>query len=143
MDCAGASITTLNVAGISSWGGVVSGAGSWAVTYPANGVYLNFFIDGVPHGTQYVQGDSNRSGSWSFNTSPMSCGSHAFEVRASPAVFDSSSSAPGWFTASGALSRTATFVQACPTATLSCLTNSPFIGAPDVAAEAAVALRGC
>jgi len=119
LDCAGASVTALNIGGMSSWGGVLSGGGNWSVTYPANGVKLSFYVDGVWRGDQTLQGDANRSGSWSFNDSPIGCGSHTFQVRAIPAVYDSNGNPPGTC-AAGSTSRTFTFTQGCPTANLSC-----------------------
>ncbi|WPB82007.1 hypothetical protein KYC5002_23195 [Archangium violaceum] len=124
LDCAGASVTTLNIGGMSSWGGVLSGGGNWSVTYPANGVKLSFYVDGVWRGDQTLQGDANRSGSWSFNDSSISCGSHTFQVRAYPAIYDSSGNPPGTC-ATGSTSKTFAFTQGCPTANLSC-TQIPY-----------------
>ncbi|WNG59489.1 hypothetical protein F0U59_35850 [Archangium gephyra] len=125
LDCAGASVNMLTIDGMSLWGGVLSGGGRWSVTYPANGVQLSFYVDGVLRGTQPIQGDANRSGSWNFNDT-VACGTHTFEVRASPATFDSSSTAPGVCT-TGSTSRSYTVSQPCPTPpsdSLSCTQSS-------------------
>ncbi|HYO72168.1 MAG TPA: hypothetical protein VEU33_39455 [Archangium sp.] len=120
LDCAGASVTSLNTGVVSSWGGVLStGSGTWSVAYPANGIILEYYVDGVLRGTQPILGDANRSGAWSFNDSPVACGTHTFEVRGYPAVFDSATSAPGRCT-TGSTTRTSSFTQGCPTATLTC-----------------------
>ncbi|HZH15300.1 MAG TPA: hypothetical protein VE057_13185 [Archangium sp.] len=120
LDCAGASVTSLNMGVVSSWGGVLStGSGTWSVVYPANGVVLEYYVDGVLRGSQPIMGNSNRSGTWTFNDSPIACGTHTFEVRAFPAVFDSATSAPGTCM-TGSATRTSSFTQGCPTATLSC-----------------------
>jgi hypothetical protein len=120
LDCAGASVSSLNLGVVSSWGGVLStGSGTWSVVYPANGIILEHYVDGALRGTQPILGDSNRSGTWTFNDSPISCGTHTFEVRGYPAIFDSATPAPGRCT-TGSTTRTSSFTQGCPTATLSC-----------------------
>ncbi|OJT24386.1 hypothetical protein BO221_14585 [Archangium sp. Cb G35] len=120
LDCAGASVTSLNMGAVSSWGGVLAtGGGTWSVAYPANGIILEYYVDNVLRGTQPILGDSNRSGTWTFNDSPIACGAHNLEVRGYPAIFDSATPAPGRCT-TGSLSRTSSFSQGCPTATLTC-----------------------
>jgi hypothetical protein len=126
LDCSGVSVNMLTIDGMSLWDGVLSGGGRWSVVYPANGVKLSFYIDGALRGEQTLKGDANRSGSWNFNDSPISCGTHTFEVRASPAIYDSSSTAPGVCQA-GSTSRTYTVSQPCPpplTDSLSCSQTS-------------------
>jgi hypothetical protein len=98
---------------------VLSGGGNWSVTYPANGVKLSFYVDGVWRGDQTLRGDANRSGSWNFSDSPFGCGSHTFQVSAVPAIYDSTGNPPG-ICGAGSTSRTSTFTQGCPTADLSC-----------------------
>ncbi|HYO72167.1 MAG TPA: hypothetical protein VEU33_39450 [Archangium sp.] len=124
LDCAGASVTSLNMGVVSSWGGTLStGSGTWSVVYPANGIILEYYVDGVLRGTQPILGDANRSGTWSFNDSPVACGSHTFEVRGYPAVFDSATPAPGRCT-TGAMTKSTPFSEACPTAAWSCSRTS-------------------
>ncbi|HEX5744744.1 MAG TPA: hypothetical protein VFZ09_00795 [Archangium sp.] len=120
LDCAGAAVTSLDTGVVSSWGGTLStGSGTWSVVYPANGIILEYYVDGVLRGTQPILGDTNRSGTWTFNDSPIACGTHTFEVRGYPAVFDSATPAPGRCT-TGSMIKTASFTQGCPTATLTC-----------------------
>ena len=120
LDCAGASVTSLNLGSVGSWGGALStSSAAWSVTYPANGIILEYYVDGVLRGTQPIQGDANRSGTWTFNDSPIACGSHAFQVKGYPAVFESDTPAPGRCT-TGSMTKSTTFSQGCPTATLTC-----------------------
>ncbi|HEX5744743.1 MAG TPA: hypothetical protein VFZ09_00790 [Archangium sp.] len=124
LDCAGAAVTSLNMGVVSSWGGTLStGSGTWSVVYPANGIILEYYVDGVLRGTQPILGDANRSGTWTFNDSPVACGSHTFEVRGYPAVFDSATPAPGRCT-TGSMVKSTTFSEACPTAAWSCSRTS-------------------
>jgi hypothetical protein len=121
--CSGASVSALTVSSFNTYGGLASGGGTWAVTFPANGIHLDFYIDGVKRGEQDLQGDSSRSGSWSFSYSPVSCGtSHTLELKAYPLSF-LSSGIERCTTASPA-SASATFSEACPTSTLSCARTS-------------------
>jgi hypothetical protein len=122
--CAGSSVSGLAIAGFSSYGGEVSGGGTWSVTYPANAAHLDFFLDGVVSGQAEVLGDSNRSGSWSFSYKPVSCGTtHTFKVRAYPMTV-SSNGEKFWCPGSGPQERTWTFSEPCPTSTLSCSRSS-------------------
>jgi hypothetical protein len=122
--CAGASVSNLTISGFSSYGGLAAGSGTWAVTYPANAVHLDFYIDGVVRGVTELLGDSNRTGTWNFSYEPVSCGSsHTFEVRAYPMSI-SSSGEKSWCPGSGTQVRTQTFTEACPTAALSCSRSS-------------------
>jgi hypothetical protein len=116
--CSGSSVSNLTILGVSSYGGEVAGSGSWSVTYPANAVHLDFYVDGVPRGSSEQQGDSNRSGSWNFSYSPVSCGSHTFEVRAYPMTISSTS--VDRCPSSGPLAQSTAFAQGCPTAALTC-----------------------
>ncbi|WPB82381.1 hypothetical protein KYC5002_25090 [Archangium violaceum] len=120
LDCAGASVTSLNLGTVGSWGGVLStSSATWSVAYPANGIILEYYVDGVLRGTQPIQGDANRSGTWTFNDSPLACGSHTFQVKGYPAVFESGTPAPGRCT-TGSMTKSTTFSEACPTAAWSC-----------------------
>ncbi|HZH17581.1 MAG TPA: hypothetical protein VE057_24720 [Archangium sp.] len=123
LDCAGAS-ATVSLQDFTSWGGVGSGGGSWSVTYPANAVVLEYFIDGVlSGGPESLQGDSNRAGYWSFNNT-VSCGSHTFMVKAYPAVYNSATQAYAKCSGTGTASQSKSFSQSCPTASLYCSRTS-------------------
>jgi hypothetical protein len=127
LDCAGAAVTDLTIDGMSSWGGVVSGAGRWTATHPANAVKLFFYIDGAPQGddTELSEPTSttapNPHGGWNFNAN-VACGTHTFEVRAYPSNISSTGTQETCST--GYLSKTYSFTQGCPTATLSCTSSS-------------------
>ena len=84
--CAGSSVSTLNIAGISSYLGEMAGSGSWSVVYPANAVRLEYFVDGALNSIDERPGTS---GTWYFSTQDITCGSHDFTVRAFPMVLDS------------------------------------------------------
>jgi hypothetical protein len=82
--CSGLSVTSLNIDGISTYGGELAGAGTWSVSTFANAVSLEFYVDGqTPPSTSERLGSS---GSWSYSRSGVACGSHTFEVRAYPMV---------------------------------------------------------
>lgn len=122
--CSGSSVNGLAISGFSSYGGEVSGGGTWSVTYPANAVHLDFFLDGTVSGQAEVLGDGNRSGNWSFSYRPVSCGvQHTFKVRAYPMSI-ASSGEKFWCPGSGPQERTWTFSEPCPTSTLSCSRSS-------------------
>jgi hypothetical protein len=117
--CSGASVSALTVSSFGTYGGLASGSGTWSVTFPANGIHLDFYVDGVKRGEQDIQGNSNRSGTWSFSYSPVSCGvSHALELKAYPLSF-LSTGIERCTTASPATA-SATFSEACPTNTIAC-----------------------
>jgi hypothetical protein len=118
--CSGASVTTLSIQGISSYGNEVAGSGSWAVSYPANAVHLDYYIDGVKYSDSEYRSDT-RSGTWNFsyNYAPLSCGSHTFEVRGYPMIIDSVGNKTSCQT-SGPLSASRTFTQSCPSSSVSC-----------------------
>jgi hypothetical protein len=127
LDCAGAS-SSITIPGYSSYGGVFSGGGTWSVNYPSNSVVLEYFIDGVKRGgPQGILGDSNRSGSWSFNDGPVSCGSHTFMVKAYPAVYDSATLNFAWCTTTGVSSPSVSFTQSCPTASVTCSRSGSYV----------------
>jgi hypothetical protein len=85
--CAGSSVTTLSVDGASTYEGVLAGGGSWAVAWPANGVRLEYQVDGVLQSSEERLG---ASGGWSFSLSGASCYAHNLVVKAYPMVVDSS-----------------------------------------------------
>jgi hypothetical protein len=120
--CSGASVSTLTIAGISTYLGEMAGSGSWAVTYPANAVRLEFYIDGV---LQSVTEQPGSSGTWYFSQTGVACGTRAFMVKAIPMVIDSGGVRTTCWT-SGPLTRSQNVTETCaPTASLSCSFTSP------------------
>jgi hypothetical protein len=121
--CSGASVSSLTISSIHAYGGEAYGEGTWSVTFPANGVHLDFYIDGIKRGEQNVAGDSNRSGTWSFSYRPVTCGeAHTLEVRAYPlSIFGTGVEQ---CVNSNSASTSASFSEACPTSTLSCARTS-------------------
>ncbi|WPB80653.1 hypothetical protein KYC5002_16115 [Archangium violaceum] len=93
--CSGASITTLSLAGISTYQGELAGAGNWAVSYPANAVRLEYYVDGTMIGSAERCNASGGltsctgSGSWSFSLTGVSCGSRSVQIRAYPMTVSS------------------------------------------------------
>ncbi|MFE8600908.1 LamG-like jellyroll fold domain-containing protein [Archangium violaceum] len=90
--CSGASVSSLTFSALSSYQGEVIGMGNWKVEYPANAVFLEYYLDGV----RYAYSDrtpeepvNNREGSWHFSQQGIACGSHTLEVRAWPVVLSS------------------------------------------------------
>ncbi len=121
--CAGATVGSLTISSITAFGGEASGSGTWSVTSPANGIHLEFYINGIKRGEQQLRGDSNRAGTWSFSYRPVTCGgSHSLVLKAYPLSI-LSTGVERCETASPA-SASASFSEACPTATLSCARSS-------------------
>jgi hypothetical protein len=122
--CSGASVSTLTLSNLSSYGGEVIGMGSWQVSYPANAVSLEYYIDGVryDYGDHMPDDPINRTGSWHFSHQGIACGPHTFEVRAWPLVLSSTGREVCGPSASKNLSYA--FSEACPTGALSCARSS-------------------
>ncbi|HEX5753893.1 MAG TPA: hypothetical protein VFZ09_47355 [Archangium sp.] len=85
--CSGTSVSALDFYGISTYQGEMAGNGGWAVSGGANAIYLDYYVDGALYSSELRMG---LSGTWYFSQGGISCGSHLFEVKASPAVIDSS-----------------------------------------------------
>jgi hypothetical protein len=85
--CSGPSVSTLNIAGASSYASELASSGSWAVSTSANAARLEYYVDGFLSSTDERTGTS---GTWYFSQGGVACGSHTFEVRAYPMVIDSS-----------------------------------------------------
>ena len=86
--CAGSSVSTLTIDGASIYGGELAAMGSWAVTYPANAIRLEYYVNGSLFGYDERPGSS---GTWNHSSTGLSCGqTYTFEVRAYPMVIDSS-----------------------------------------------------
>lgn len=98
--------------------------GSWQVAYPANAVFLEYYIDGVryDYGDHTPDDPINRTGSWHFSHQGIACGSHTFEVRAWPLVLSSTGRDVCGPSASKTLSQS--FSEACPIGALSCARSS-------------------
>lgn len=124
--CSGSSVSSLIISGASSWGGELAAAGTWSVTYPANAVHLDFYVDGVLRGSAEREGDSNRSGSWNFSYIPVGCGSHTFQVKAYPMTM-LSGQGTDWCPTSGPQTKSTSVTQACPTASLSCSRSGSYV----------------
>jgi hypothetical protein len=124
--CSGSSVSNLTISNATSWGGELVAIGDWTVTYPANGVHLDFYVDGVLRGQAEREGDVNRSGTYNFSYSPVGCGSHTFEVKAYPMTF-ASGQATDWCPTSGPQAKSTAFSQSCPTASLSCSLSGSYI----------------
>jgi hypothetical protein len=121
--CVGATVSALTISSISAYGGEASGSGTWSVTYPANGIHLDYYVDGIKRGEQDLQANSGRSGTWAYSYRPVSCGqSHSFELKAYPLSI-LSTSIDRCESASPATA-SANFSEACPTSTLSCARSS-------------------
>lgn len=88
--CIGLSVTSLTITGVSSYQGDLAGAGTWAVSTGANGVTVEYYVDGVKHDSDEYRGTS---GNWYFSRAGQTCGSHMFQVRAWPMVFASDGTA--------------------------------------------------
>lgn len=117
--CSGSSVSVLSLAGFSSWGGEAAGSGSWTVSYPANGIHVDYYIDGTLRGSSDIPGNASRSGTWNFSYSPVSCGSHTFEAKAYPITYNSGGGIDRCQT-SGPKTLTKSFTQSCPSASISC-----------------------
>jgi hypothetical protein len=108
--CSSSAVTTLTISGISTYQGEMAGSGTYAVSYPANAVWLEYRIDGVLQSSEQRVGSS---GNWSFSKSPVTCGTHTFNVQAWPAVVDSvGNQTICWSNTSQSLSQNVT--EACP-----------------------------
>ncbi|WNG57010.1 hypothetical protein F0U59_21285 [Archangium gephyra] len=108
--CSSSAVTSLTLSGISTYQGEMAGAGTYAVSYPANAVWLVFSIDGVEQSQSRVDGGT---GTWSFSKAPVSCGTHTFTVTARPMVVSSNGT---WSICSGNSGKTITqsVTEPCP-----------------------------
>ncbi|WNG59490.1 hypothetical protein F0U59_35855 [Archangium gephyra] len=119
--CSGLSVTSLNLDGISTYGGELAGAGTWEVSTFANAVSLEFYVDGQTPSTTERLGSS---GSWSYSRTGVACGPRTFEVRAYPMVVASD----GTKTVCRESYKSATRIvtEPCPpTASVSCILQTP------------------
>jgi hypothetical protein len=87
MLCGGLSVTTLTLLGASTYQGELAGSGSWAVSSLANGIRLEYTLDGVAYAAEEQEG---RSGSWYVSREGVACGVlHSVQVKAFPMIIDS------------------------------------------------------
>jgi alpha-tubulin suppressor-like RCC1 family protein len=83
--CSGLSVTTLTIAGVSSYQHELAGSGSYAVSTGANAARIEYYLDGVLIGADERVGST---GTW-YASGLMNCGNHTFLVKAYPMVVDS------------------------------------------------------
>jgi hypothetical protein len=88
--CFNSAVTSLTLSGVSTYVGEMAGAGTYAVSYPANAAFVAFSIDGVEQSSGKASGGA--MGTWSFSKSPVTCGTHTFTVTAWPMVVSSDGS---------------------------------------------------
>ncbi|WNG58811.1 hypothetical protein F0U59_31820 [Archangium gephyra] len=118
--CAGLSVTSLTLAGASSYGGELGAAGNWAVSTFANGVRLEYYVDGQRQAWSEM---ASPTGTWNHSSSNIACGTHTLEVRAWPMVIDSNGNRTTCM-AQGARVVSTSFSQACPSASMQCYRNN-------------------
>lgn len=84
--CAELGVTTLTLTGSSTHQGELAGSGSWAVSGPANGVRLEYYVDDVLYAVEEQPG---KSGAWYVSRTGVSCGVlHPIQVKAWPVLID-------------------------------------------------------
>jgi hypothetical protein len=84
--CYGVSVSSLTVDGVSTYQGVMAGAGGFAVAGGANAIRLEYYSDGV---LKYYEERTGTSGSWNYSYGGVPCGTHNFQVKAYPMIVDS------------------------------------------------------
>ncbi|HYO68113.1 MAG TPA: RCC1 repeat-containing protein, partial [Archangium sp.] len=84
--CADLTVTSLTMDGASSYEGLLSGGGNWAVSTLANGARLEYRLDGTLISTE---DRTNNADTWYVSQSGIRCGLHILEVKAWPMVVDS------------------------------------------------------
>ncbi|MFY0583119.1 hypothetical protein ACN28S_60420 [Cystobacter fuscus] len=78
--CAELGVSTLTLTGSNTQQGELAGSGSWAVSGPANGVRLEYYVDDVLYAVEEQPG---KSGTWYFSRTGVSCGVlHPIQVKA-------------------------------------------------------------
>ncbi|HYO74517.1 MAG TPA: hypothetical protein VEU33_51430 [Archangium sp.] len=109
--CSNSAVTSLTLSGVSTYAGEMAGAGTYAVSYPANAAFVAFYIDGAEASSGRATGGA--TGTWSFSKSPVTCGTHTFKVTAWPMVVSSDGS---WSACTGNPSMTITrsVSEPCP-----------------------------
>ncbi len=84
--CSSATVTSVSVQGVSTYGGLMAGAGSYSVDGGANGVRLEYYVDGVQ---KYYEERQGVSSTWNYSWAGVSCGQHSFQVKAIPMILGS------------------------------------------------------
>jgi hypothetical protein len=102
--CVGLSVTNLTISGLSSYQGELAGSGSWAVSPGANGIRLEYYLDGVLVSAEEHLGTS---GTWYFS-GEMTCGTHTFQVKSFPMVVASNGGRSYCYSAVRSLSQSVT-----------------------------------
>jgi hypothetical protein len=115
--CAGTSVSTLSIAGISTYQGEMGGSGPWAVAGGANAVKLEYYVDGViatleARREATASGQCPGSGTGYFTKSNGACGSRTFLLKAWPKVIDSSNNKTTCWGSLRTVSQTV--VEECP-----------------------------
>jgi hypothetical protein len=112
--CSGLSVTTLTIAGASTYQGEMAASGPWVTSSGANAVRLEYYIDGVLKASEERTG---ASGTWYFSQAGVSCGTHTLLVKAYPMVIDSGGNRTTCWGAPKTASQNVT--EACPGGTWS------------------------
>ncbi|MDC0709625.1 hypothetical protein POL68_14230 [Stigmatella sp. ncwal1] len=118
--CSGVSVSSLSIADGSSYGGDLAVFGSFAVSVFSNAVRLEYSVDGV---LKAVDERPQPNGSWYFSGNGLTCGAHAFQVKAYPMIIDSNGNRTTCYDG-GPRTVSRTFTQACPSASISCMRTS-------------------
>ncbi|ADO72727.1 hypothetical protein [Stigmatella aurantiaca] len=85
--CSAVSVTTLTLAGASTYQGELAGNGTWAVSTFSNAVRLEYYLDGVMFAYEDRPG---HSGLFYFSRNGVSCDVlHSLQVKAFPMIIDS------------------------------------------------------
>ncbi|EAU69377.1 hypothetical protein STIAU_3644 [Stigmatella aurantiaca DW4/3-1] len=115
--CSSVSVSSLNITDGSSYGGELAVFGTFGVSVFSNAVRLEYYVNGV---LKAVDERPQPSGTWYFSGAGLTCGAHAFLVKAYPMIIDSNGNRTTCYT-SGARTVSQSFTQACPASSISCV----------------------
>jgi hypothetical protein len=107
--CSGLSVSTLTIAGASTYQGEMAASGSWVVSSGANAVRLEYYINNVLYAAEERAG---ASGTWYFSQTGIACGTRTLMVKAWPMVIDSAGNRSTCWAAPKTASKSVT--EACP-----------------------------
>jgi hypothetical protein len=107
--CSGLSVSTLTIAGASTYQGEMAASGSWVVSSGANAVRLEYYINNVLYASEERTGTS---GTWYFSQAGIACGTRTLLVKAYPMVIDSGGNRTTCWGAPKSASQAVT--EACP-----------------------------
>jgi hypothetical protein len=110
--CTGLSVTSLTIAGASTYQGEMSASGDWIVSSGANAVRLEYYINSVLYATEERSG---ASGTWYFSRSGLACGTYTLMVKGWPMVIDSGGNRTTCYVGSKSASRDASEPCCVPT----------------------------